>query len=97
MLHEWTHIQWVGPTNAQLEKTEWKATPPEVYGWMKCALLARDTPIRDDQGNLNTAFFQNADSFAWYAEIGYWIEKFGGSLSDYWPSTGPLEPPVPIQ
>lgn len=98
MLHEWTHIQWVGPTNPHVEENLWKATPPEVYGWLKCAMLARDTPVRDDgTGDLNMAFLKNADSFAWYAELGYWIETFGGNIGDLWPINGPLQPPVGIQ
>lgn len=68
VLHEITHLAWVGATNpfvnayvnGQVQRVQ---QPNEVYGWFQAAQYAANQPNFND----NT-YLMNADSYAWYAE-----------------------------
>lgn len=87
LLHEWTHLWWIGPTNSIVNANVAQPVqnPPEVYGWYECASLAARSDYADK------GFVENADSYAWYAEYGYLKDRLG---ADHWPSQGPHEKPT---
>ena len=64
-VHEMTHLWWVASTN---ENT------PEVYGFQECIDLAWDCDDEPAHGDPQAVL--NADSYAFYAEFGYWVEQF---------------------
>ncbi|KAF2649546.1 hypothetical protein K491DRAFT_721587 [Lophiostoma macrostomum CBS 122681] len=101
VLHEFTHITWMGNTNDKLE---------EIYVWYQCANWATNAvPFGDD------TYAQNADSYAWYAECkyssdpicnhneitdtiidGWWVRQLranGFDSRDPWPNSGPNKKP----
>lgn len=85
VVHELTHLKWLGETNT------YNGQPTqEIYGLDDCSEAAwRDPkPIAD-----NEIINLNADTFAWYAELGFWIDK---GLPDLWPSwaDNPVDLPV---
>jgi hypothetical protein len=53
LLHEFTHVSWMGNTNANDEEEE-------EYGWNRCANWAANKVEYDDD-----TYTQNADSYAW--------------------------------
>ena len=59
--------------------------PPELYGWYECAERAASSDYGDER------FVENADSYAWYAEYGYFKDRLG---ADHWPSQGPHKKPT---
>ncbi|KAJ5820367.1 Glucan endo-1-3-alpha-glucosidase agn1 [Penicillium riverlandense] len=81
VVHELSHIWWIGDTNSHV---------PEVYGLVNCAEEAWmcDDPVPD-----NRHVVQNADTYAFYAEFGYWVEK---GIHNLWPPTerNPVRFPV---
>ena len=87
LLHEWTHLWWIGETNpfVRLGNGQWKADPPEQYGWYECAQLAAKNGYNDRIYN------NNAENYAWYAEYGFFFTRLG---VDLWPLTGPHAKPV---
>ena len=87
VLHEWTHLWWIGPTNPfkRLDDGSWEPNPREVYGWYECAKLAAERSYDDQTYN------NNAENYAWYAQYGYLFTRLG---EDIWPLTGPRAKPV---
>jgi hypothetical protein len=85
VLHEWTHISWIGetnPLNPSFDPNNPRTTrilPEETYGWLQCNSLAFMHPAGSGD-SIN--YYKNADSFAWYAEYGYWVTVLG---VDIWP------------
>lgn len=70
-MHELTHLWWMGETNANED---------EVYGFMHCTDLAWHCGLV--QAN-NPEVVENADTYAFYAEYGFWRAK---GISDLWPN-----------
>lgn len=76
LLHEMSHVWWLGATNApSFQNNQWTVPVPEEYGYVNCADLAwnnqHDTKL----------FVKNADTYMWYAEYGYWLTHY----RDTWP------------
>lgn len=74
LLHELSHISWIGPTNTPKKKYKVFTDIEETYGLNKCAKKAwnKGSPSAD---NLNVTW--NADSYAIYAEYGRFVELMG--------------------
>lgn len=80
IFHELTHVWWIGPTNpVKGTPNNYGQNPPEIYGayWN----TKEASKCLKDNKNCN----QNADSYANYAEVGYFQGKYGASL---WPADG---------
>lgn len=84
MLHEWTHLWWVGPTNPVASDGK-SLNPVEVYGWFECA------DITAKGGANDPTWSNNADNYAWYAEYGWKVARLG---QDVWPTEGKFQKPV---
>ncbi|KAJ6105430.1 hypothetical protein N7512_008947 [Penicillium capsulatum] len=81
-MHEVTHLWWIGPTNYGFD---------EEYGLILCAQMAWNC------GNViadNNAVVMNADTYGWYGEYGYFVEK---GVQDLWPPSHPKPVQLPIQ
>lgn len=68
MYHELTHLWWIGPTNWDEEK----GLRDEEYGFIGCSDLVWNGGCVMFN---NPDVVGNADSYAWYAEYGYWAER----------------------
>ncbi|KAJ5893223.1 SGNH hydrolase [Penicillium taxi] len=81
VIHELTHLWWIGPTNAEVD---------EVYGFVQGTELAWNCGMPEPN---NEEVVENADTYAFYAEYGYWRAK---GIDNLWPkSTGdPVYIPV---
>ncbi|KAF2686410.1 hypothetical protein K458DRAFT_402871 [Lentithecium fluviatile CBS 122367] len=95
LVHELSHVVWIGNTNP-FNKQIGGLKPPEVYGWFKAAEYAANQPNYNDD-----TYTRNADSYAWYAEYGWWVRALRSSprtaLSgngDPWPAAGDRQKPV---
>lgn len=80
-MHEATHLWWIGPTNYGFE---------EDYGLLTCADEAWNcgNPIPGDP-----QVVMNADTFAWYGEYGYFVQK---GVQDLWPPRHPQPAKLPV-
>lgn len=68
VIHELTHIPWIGATNKYVEKVVddkkvYKKGPEEVYGWFEAAEYAHKQTAFNAE-----SYTKNADNYAWYAE-----------------------------
>ncbi|KAJ5578385.1 Metalloproteases (zincins) catalytic [Penicillium hispanicum] len=82
--HEVTHFWWIGPTNEDL-------VVEETYGLVECAELAWNCgqPIPD-----NPNVIWNAETYAWYGEYGYFVDK---GVQNLWPPSRPQPVVLPLR
>ncbi|KAJ5899533.1 hypothetical protein N7495_004277 [Penicillium taxi] len=82
IMHEATHLWWIGPTNYGFD---------EEYGLVECAELAWNcgSPISD-----SPHVIMNADTYGWYGEYGYFVQK---GVNNLWPPSQPQPVQLPLQ
>lgn len=85
MIHEWTHLRWIGDKNGVAEN----------YGYSAKVAGARSG--KDRKASWGTAK-GNPDSYAWYAIYHHWNELCpgtpgGNSCGDVWPTGGTATDP----
>ncbi|KAJ6106134.1 hypothetical protein N7512_009651 [Penicillium capsulatum] len=79
--HELTHLWWIADTNSGTN---------EVYGIANCAFLAWNCgPVPDYQ-----EVVENADTYAVYAEYGYFAKRDPGLWDPAWQGEYPVQIPV---